>query len=290
MLKQRLIFGILMTASIIGLLLIDGFLDGSLSEKTNPILPFKGIVSLAIFLAAIIPAVFEIKKLFKNVSCNIFTVPVMFFTLITGSFFFWKQLLGLHGETALLVMTTIIACCFWAVLIWQFKKFKIQNMIINCSANFFAMAYLGFFTAYILGIRIDFGLWPVLMYIFTVKSTDIGAYTFGKIFGKHKFAPSISPGKTWEGMMGGIVFAIITSCMFAHLANIMSLWAAIIFGVGMAFLGQLSDLAESMIKRDAQQKDSAGSVPGFGGVLDVIDSLLLASPIAYAYMWYFTGK
>ena len=126
------------------------------------------------------------------------------------------------------------------------------------------------------------------MFVFVIKSADIGAYSIGTLFGKHKFSPKISPKKTWEGMIGAIAAAMIVAIGFARSCDIMSLWAAIVFGFCFAFIGQLGDLAESMIKRDAEQKDSASKIPGFGGVLDVIDSPLVAAPFAYmVFMWCF---
>lgn len=89
-------------------------------------------------------------------------------------------------------------------------------------------------------------------------------------------------------MGGACAFAIIVSVGFAISCDIMTWWSAIVFGLGFAFIGQMGDLAESMIKRDAEQKDSAHKVPGFGGVLDIIDSLLIAAPVAYLFlMWSF---
>jgi phosphatidate cytidylyltransferase len=122
------------------------------------------------------------------------------------------------------------------------------------------------------------------MFVFVVKSSDIGAYTVGRICGKHKFAPNISPGKTWEGIAGGIVFASVVALLFAHYCGIMEWYFAVAFGIIFAFCGQLGDLAESMIKRDAAQKDSANSVPGFGGMLDIVDSPLATAPLAYLFL------
>ena len=103
------------------------------------------------------------------------------------------------------------------------------------------------------------------------------------LFGKHKFAPRISPGKTWEGIVGAVVFASIVALLFAHNCGIMPWYSAVLFGAVFAYGGQLADLAESMIKRDAEQKDSANSVPGFGGLLDIIDSPLATAPVAYLF-------
>jgi phosphatidate cytidylyltransferase len=105
----------------------------------------------------------------------------------------------------------------------------------------------------------------------------------GRLFGKHKFSPVLSPKKTWEGMAGAVIFASVVSSIFALTSDIMLLWQAILFGIVFAFLGQLGDLAESMLKRAAEQKDSANTVPGFGGVLDVIDSPLATGVFAYLF-------
>jgi phosphatidate cytidylyltransferase len=105
------------------------------------------------------------------------------------------------------------------------------------------------------------------------------------MFGRHKFSPVISPGKTWEGMAGAVVVAAVVGSLFAHFCGIMPIVYGTIFGAIFAFIGQLGDLAESMLKRDAQQKDSSHTVPGFGGILDVIDSPLVAAPFAFACFW-----
>jgi phosphatidate cytidylyltransferase len=121
------------------------------------------------------------------------------------------------------------------------------------------------------------------MFVVVVKSADIGAYAIGSLFGKHKFSPNISPAKSWEGMAGAVAVAMIVAIGFALNCDIMPWWAAVIFGVCFAFIGQMGDLVESMIKRDAEQKDSANKVPGFGGVLDIIDSPLVVAPFAYLF-------
>jgi len=122
--------------------------------------------------------------------------------------------------------------------------------------------------------------------IFVPKVGDIGAYFAGRFLGKHKFSPLLSPKKTWEGFVGGLLASAATAVglsfagpLFRH-----GLLEAIAFGLTLGLAGVLGDLAESMLKRDAQVKDAAKSVPGFGGVLDVVDSVLFAAPIAYWWL------
>jgi phosphatidate cytidylyltransferase len=130
-----------------------------------------------------------------------------------------------------------------------------------------------------------------------VKMSDTGQYAVGRLIGRHKLAPVVSPGKTWEGAIGGLVFAIATAWLiFAWSAPRMTnspgglppLGESVaggvritLFAVLLAAAGLLGDLAESMLKRDAEVKDSSTWLPGFGGVLDLMDSLLGAAPVAY---------
>jgi phosphatidate cytidylyltransferase len=133
-------------------------------------------------------------------------------------------------------------------------------------------------------------LLPLLSLIATVKLSDTMQYTFGRLFGKHKVAPRLSPGKTWEGTIGGIGSAtLIASGALAYILQGSSglqplmLAKTAAFALTVTIVGIIGDLAESMLKRDAGVKDSSDWLPGFGGVLDILDSLLLAAPVAYLF-------
>ena len=186
----------------------------------------------------------------------------------------------------MLNFVTGLAFSFFALLLYQYVRFGTSCVLANCGANCFAIVYLGMLSGFVIALRVDFGLWPMLMFVFAVKSSDIGAYAVGSLFGRHKFSPSVSPGKTWEGMAGAVWTAVIVSILFAVNCDIMVWWSAVIFGCGAAFLGQLGDLAESMLKRDAEHKDSANMVPGFGGILDIVDSPLAAAPFGYLFFMF----
>ena len=120
------------------------------------------------------------------------------------------------------------------------------------------------------------------MILLMVKFTDIGAYFGGRAFGRHKLIPWLSPGKTWEGLFFGLLTAGLVGALSraAGFRNV-PWWKGFIFGVIIGGIGQLGDLLESLMKRDAEVKDSGQLVPGFGGILDIIDSPLLAAPFAY---------
>ena len=123
----------------------------------------------------------------------------------------------------------------------------------------------------------------------TAKGSDIGAYTMGRIAGRNKLWPRLSPNKTIEGAIGGLAFGVLASLIvssvarFALRAPCLGWLESIAFGLVVAPAAQLGDLMESMIKRDCAVKDASSAVPGFGGVLDVLDSLLFAAPVAYGF-------
>lgn len=124
-------------------------------------------------------------------------------------------------------------------------------------------------------------LW-VLAAIVIVVVTDIGAYASGLAFGRHKLAPLISPGKTWEGFVGSIVAATIAAVLFAWLLLGQPWWLGLVMGPLLALVGTLGDLTESLIKRDLGIKDISTWLPGHGGFLDRLDSILPSAAVAYA--------
>jgi len=151
-----------------------------------------------------------------------------------------------------------------------------------------ATLYLGGLGWFLMALRVkhsphfDGSTMVILMILLVVKFTDIGAYFGGRSLGKHRLIPWLSPGKTWEGLICGMATAgIVGIVCVQYLGDGFSWWKGLIFGVVIGGIGQLGDLLESLMKRDAQVKDSGSLIPGFGGILDVIDSPLLAAPFAY---------
>jgi phosphatidate cytidylyltransferase len=162
-----------------------------------------------------------------------------------------------------------------------------------------AVVYVGFMLSFVVALRFvgardgPVGAWGVtalVSLILVVKLGDTGAYTVGRLVGRHKMAPRLSPGKTIEGAVGGLA----ASCLGAWIALDWLLpamkgdhassgppWGWIVFGLLVGAAGMLGDLAESLLKRDAGVKNSSAWMPGFGGVLDILDSVLLAAPVAW---------
>ncbi len=280
MLRQRLLFGILMTVFFISIVILDGWLDGSLTTSTTDDKNVQGTVFCILIALLAIPAHLELSRLAETKKLKIFAPVSIIASILLATSWYWVQLLEIRIDLFLLFLLTFTLLILF---VYQYLNFGVSGMLANCGVNCFSILYLGLLSGFCVAIRIEFGLWPLLMFIFVVKSADIGAYSIGTLFGKHKFSPKISPGKTWEGMAGAIAAAVIVAIGFARSCDIMVLWASIAFGFFFAFIGQLGDLAESMMKRDAEKKDSANKVPGFGGVLDIIDSPLVAAPFAYLF-------
>ncbi len=279
MLKHRLLYGILMAVFFTAIVLFDGLLDGSLTEAA----PDKAIqATLLLILISILISVgqLEFSRLAEAKNLKIFTPVAMVASILFAGTWYWRQFIDIPP---VMYMAILSAFSLMGLVLYQYFRYGTLGVIANCGANYFSIIYLGLFSAFVPGIRIDFGLWPLVMFIFVIKSSDIGAYAIGSSFGKHKFSPKISPGKTWEGMAGALATAVIVSLLFAITCDIMSLWQAVIFGISFAFIGQGGDLVESMMKRDASQKDASNNVPGFGGILDIVDSALFAAPWAYLF-------
>ena len=287
MVKSRLFFGILMTAFFAALMILDGWMDGSAFGGEFRIFPVQGTLLCILIALLVVPATLELSKLAELKGLKLFAPVSIIGSILFATSWYWLQFVvrdsSLVHRPSTIVLPFLAVFVLLAILLYQYIYYGTSSVLANCGANCFSICYLGVLIGFVLGIRIDFGLWHTLMFVFVVKFADIGAYVIGTLFGRHRFSPIISPSKTWEGMGGAIAAAVLVAIVFAVSCDIMVLWLAVIFGVCFAFIGQMGDLVESMLKRDSAQKDSANRVPGFGGILDIIDSPLLAAPFAYLF-------
>lgn len=141
--------------------------------------------------------------------------------------------------------------------------------------------YVGWFFAFFVAIRnLVHGRFLAYAVIVVIWSTDTAAYFVGRKFGRHRLSARVSPGKTWEGSIGGAVGGVVAGAVLASIGSA-PLWVGIAAGLGISVAGQVGDLVESNLKRFAGVKDSGSVLPGHGGMLDRFDSALMALPLAY---------
>jgi len=280
MLKYRLLFGILMTVLFTAIVIFDGWIDGSLTASTVDDKPLQGTILTILIAILIIPAQLEFTKLAAAKNLKVFTTVATISSILLAGTWYWPQFIEISTRDFLFFVLTF---ALLGLVLCQYLYYGTSGMLANCGASCLSIVYMGVLSGFVPAIRIDFGLWEVLMFVFVVKASDIGAYAVGRAFGKHKFSPQVSPAKTWEGLFAAIITAVVVALALAAAFDIMVWLQAVIFGCCFALIAQIGDLVESMIKRDAQQKDSANNVPGFGGVLDIVDSPLLAAPFAYLF-------
>ncbi|MEE8638602.1 MAG: phosphatidate cytidylyltransferase [Candidatus Margulisiibacteriota bacterium] len=159
-----------------------------------------------------------------------------------------------------------------------------KNAIVDVSVTLMGMIYIGWFFSYFLFIRALTERGAYLLFMMgTIWALDIVAFLVGTAFGRHKLSPSISPKKSIEGALAGFVFCLIAAGVFGYYAGF-DMSHSLILGAVIGIVAQLSDLFESLIKRDAGVKDSSSLVPGHGGFLDRMDSFILVAPVFYYYL------
>jgi phosphatidate cytidylyltransferase len=168
-----------------------------------------------------------------------------------------------------------------------FRK-KLEGAMVDWSLTLAIPVYLGWPLSVFLLLRgfqvgISPGFWWVLTVFLGVWGFDSGAFFAGHFFGRHKLAPAISPAKTWEGAAGGLVLSIAAALLFTALPLGVPWYLAILLGILIGIAATLGDLAESLIKRQTHVKDSGQFMPGHGGILDRVDSLLFAVIVVYIF-------
>lgn len=168
------------------------------------------------------------------------------------------------------------------------RKADFVDKVPAMALSLFGAFYLGALGGTLAALRVidpeEDGPWRLALLLATVMVADTAAYFIGRAFGRTKLAPSVSPGKTVEGGLGGLAGGGLACLVFVQLSPLSIAPAtAVLLGIGVALTGAAGDLAESLLKRWAGVKDSGGLFPGHGGVLDRLDSLLLGAPVLYYY-------
>lgn len=197
------------------------------------------------------------------------------------------------GLMASLMALAVIICCI-RLLYERDPAHRVDTL----ASTLFGIAYVPFMFHFLIEIfflheNANHGLMLVVWLVVVVKFCDTGALLVGTAFGRHKMSPTISPKKSWEGLVGGVAVASLAGALLVHFfgprnlypANFTVFWSAVA-AVPIALIGVVSDLVESMIKRAADIKDSGKSVPGIGGAFDLTDSIILTAPPAYILFAY----
>ena len=171
---------------------------------------------------------------------------------------------------------------------WLFFRKKLDGAMVDWSLTLAIALYLGWplsLFPQLRGSEVGFsaGLWWILTVLLGVWGFDTGAFFTGRFFGRHKLAPKISPAKTWEGVIGGMILSITFSLILTVIPLGIPWYLAIILGILIGVAATLGDLAESLIKRQTHVKDSGHFMPGHGGVLDRVDSILFAIIVVFVF-------
>jgi phosphatidate cytidylyltransferase len=316
MLRQRLIFGSLMILALAGLVWADGALsrgafslDEELPARQSDLLVI-GLRSgfLLTLLIAVLAgaAALELGRLCEAggfqplavwaaiISAGLVCLPwirvLVGLRLIT--FYLWDS----WDDVSLAVF--LLCTGFVGVCIGILARKKTQGALATMAVTLFIMFYVGVLASFAIRIRYlqigPAGAAALVFFILTVKFGDIGAFFVGSAVGRHKLAPWLSPGKTWEGAVGAVLGSVFMAelglWLWSRWTDILSqpplsVMQAVGFAVLMAVFGHVGDLIESAIKRSVGTKDSGNVLPAFGGLLDLFDSPLFTAPIAW---WYLT--
>jgi len=275
-LLTRVVLGAAMIAVLAGVLVLDH--RDVLASKLADI---HGLLLTLAVVVLGVAAFRELRRLARAAGTDLLPIGGIVGMILVGTFPTWRQgvPVGILLEDVWLLLGVVVL----GVFAEQIARRRVEGALVRIGATLLAVLYLGVGSALMLTLRLDRGVPVLVLFLAAVKGTDIGAYLTGILIGRHKLIPWLSPGKTWEGLLGGLAFGAAAAVGTVWLLDIpdLSLGSAAIFGAVVGLAGQFADLCESLLKRSARVKDSGALLPAFGGVLDVLDSPLLAAPVAY---------
>lgn len=294
-LRYRLVLGPILIAALVGALALDQWMQGAplpawaaMVAPDPPIVPpgsimFVGMAAIAFLAARELARILRDKGIAAStvVTCGAAMMGLVVSCLVPSA---------LSSATAVAIVSSAASLVLLVALTYYARNKSFQGVVAAAGGTLLAFVYLGLMFGFILATRREHSAWTVLWVLLVPKAYDTGAYFSGRAFGRHKLIPWLSPGKTWEGLAGGtIASAALGTLGLMLLRNqdnpnlpgpVAGAVACAIFGL----VGQGGDLVASLFKRDAGIKDSGDVLPGFGGVLDVVDSPLLVAPVAYWWL------
>lgn len=314
MLKHRLVFGALMIAVFAIVFYLDNRLDNVSLEGTvfqrlflgREYLP-AGLLMLGAFIMLIILSARELSAIAtaKGIPADTFMLAL---SGITGCVLIYIIPVGMNSQVTTAFVATLMSVLFLLALVkYSWLNRQTQGAILVGGLTMMAFVYLGILPGFYVAIRRWHSAWVIAAIFLVTKCCDIGAYATGRLIGRHKLIPWLSPGKTWEGLIGGVLLSAAVATGLAAISNslnlsphprglhvydkigvirqvkpiIFPLWAVFVSGAMIGVVGQFGDLTASLFKRDAGVKDSGKAIPGFGGFIDVLDSPVIVAPLAY---------
>lgn len=228
---------------------------------------FVGVVVLAITIA--------VRELAGGLGVRGIRVPLVPVALGGGAMLVSAYAGGTEALTVALTLTVL------AVMVWRLGEPQ-EGYVRDVTAGIFTAVYVPFLAGFaVLLTREDDGPWRVVAFLLAVIASDTGGYLFGVLFGRHAMAPTVSPKKSWEGFGGSLVLCVAVSIVTVTLGLDGRWWVGVVLGLAVLVTATLGDLGESMIKRDLGIKDMGNLLPGHGGIMDRLDSMLPSAPVVW---------
>jgi phosphatidate cytidylyltransferase len=320
--SQRLSYGAIAIATVLLVVSADALCSDSWTQFGSWIGPLarRGSVIPLLFTALMILGAEEFLRMLRSVGSRphgLWAKWMVFALMLTPWFYSAYAPAGyqVSVEGMSLQLLWIVIALVGAIVIQMYRGLGAGAMN-DIGATVLTAVYCGLLPSFVVVLRVDStlpvsqGAWIILIFLAITKASDIGAFFIGSAFGRHKLIPSVSPGKSVEGMFGGLASSAVVGVLLwylnywlthaptsvGHGVNegyaalvedvvavfaFLSLPQVLLFSVVISAAGQLGDLLESAIKRAASAKDSAQLIPEFGGVLDLVDSPILAAPVAW---------
>ena len=294
MLRHRLITGPLLVLMFLAIIVTDNALDTvrlsgfwqTVFQDRHDLPRGIPLFVFAILVAAPLAA-WELSNIFaaQGIASNRLLTST---AAIAGVVLSYSIPMNTEVVKGIAIVSTGMILVFVASLLIFSQHRNVQGVVAAAGAVMFAMVYLGLMMGFLLALRRFYSAWWIVGIVLVTKACDSGAYFTGRAIGRHKLIPWLSPRKTWEGLVGGLVTSTLAGVLLAWLSSrfladrdmvplAFGAWWGLIFGVA----GVFGDLIKSLLKRGAGIKDSSSILPGLGGVLDVLDSPLMVAPVAY---------
>jgi phosphatidate cytidylyltransferase len=281
MLRTRLWMGAVLIALVVGVLAVD--------EHLAPWFPF--LFALVVGLALV--ATFELLHLLPtDVRPASWLCCLGIAAVVAAN---WIPHLSMTTSPSPWLMVGVSFAAFvLLVFLVEMATFREPGYSVTRMAlAVWLLSYLGLLPSFLMQLR-----WlpptpahstaALMLTVFVPKCCDIGAYCTGRVIGKHQMTPALSLKKTWEGAAGGLATAVLAAVLLDRFGPAAVLEESVAaeagFGLSLGVAGMFGDLAESLVKRDCRHKDASQAVPGYGGVLDVVDAILFAAPVSYVWL------